>query len=94
MVVSTVKNGNDRLRKGNRRRRTRTTHGIFTVASEKNRELLFIGYILQTVTSLRVVLLVFRGYDLLKIANINPQQAATLSLWKKLVPRKSGGNEA
>ena len=65
-----------------------------TIASEKNRELLFIGYFLQTVTSLRVVLLVFRGYDLLKIANINPQQAATLSLWKKLVPRKSGGNGA
>ena len=34
-------------------------------------------------TSLRVVSLVFRWHDLLKIANINPQQEATLSLWKK-----------
>ena len=47
--------------------------------------------VLQTVTSLRVVSLVFRGHDLLKIANINPQQEATLSLWKKLVPRESAG---
>ena len=31
----------------------------------------------------RVVSLVFRGHDLLKIATINPQQDATLSLWKK-----------
>ena len=67
---------------------------MFTIASEKNKELLFISYILQTLTSLRVVLLVFRAYDLLKIANINPQQEATLSLWKKLVPRESGGNGA
>ena len=36
--------------------------------------------VLQTVRSLRVVSLVFRGHDLLKIANINPQQEATLSL--------------
>ena len=40
--------------------------------------------VLQTVTSLRVVSLVFRGHDLRK--------EATLSLWKKLVPRESGGN--
>ena len=50
--------------------------------------------VLQTVTSLRVVSLVFREYDRLKIANINPQQKATPSLWKKLVPRESGGNGA
>ena len=60
-----------------------------TVASEKNRELLqgIVVYrqrVLQTVTSLRVVSLVFRGHDLLKIANINPQQEARFSLWKKL----------
>ena len=70
-----------------------------TVASEKNRELLqgIVVYRqcdLQTVTSLRVVSLVFRGYDLLKIANVNPQQEVILSLWKKLVPRESAGNEA
>ena len=60
-----------------------------TVASEKNRELLrgIVVYqqrVLQTVTSLRVVSLVFRGHDLLKITNINPQQEARFSLWKKL----------
>ena len=42
--------------------------------------------------SLRVVSLVFRGLDLLKIANINPQQEARFSLWKKLVLRESGEN--
>ena len=48
--------------------------------------------VLQTVTSLGVVSLVFRGHDLLKIANFNPQQEARFSLWKKLVPQQSGGN--
>ena len=48
--------------------------------------------VLQTVTSLGVVSLVFRRHDLLKIANFNPQQEARFSLWKNLVPRKSGGN--
>ena len=48
-----------------------------TLASEKNRELLqgIVVYrqrVFQTVTSLRVVSLVFRGHDL-KITNINPQ---------------------
>ena len=45
-------------------------------------------------TSLRVVSLAFRGHDLQKIANINPQQEATLLLWKKLVSRESAGNGA
>ena len=68
---------------------------ISTLASEENREMLFIGNVFyKTVTSLRVVSLMFRGLDLLKMANINPQQEATLSLWKKLVPRESGGNGA
>ena len=49
--------------------------------------------VLQTVTSLAVVSLVFRGHDLLKIANFNPQQEARFAVWKKLVPRESGGNE-
>ena len=70
-----------------------------TLASEKNRELLqgIIVYrqcVLQTVTSLRVVSLVFRGHDLLKIANINPHQEATLSLWKKISSPKGAGNGA
>ena len=60
-----------------------------TIASEKNREWLqgIIVYrqrVLQTVTSLLVVSLVFRGHDLLKITNINPQQEARFLLWKKL----------
>ena len=56
-----------------------------TVASEKNTELLFIGNVFyKTVTSLRVDSPVFRGHDLLKITNINPQQEARFLLWKKL----------
>ena len=63
-----------------------------TVASEKNRELLqgIVVYrkcYLQTVTSVPVVSLVFRGH-VLKIANINPQQEARFLLCKKLVPRE------
>ena len=45
-------------------------------------------------TSLCVVSLVFRGHDLLKITNINPQQEARFSLWKNLILRESGGNGA
>ena len=67
-----------------------------TLASEKNRGLLFIGKrVLQKVTSLGVVSLAFRGLDLLKIANFDPQQEARFLLWKKLVPQEiqeSGGN--
>ena len=68
-----------------------------TLAAEQIRELLrgIVVYrqrVLQTVTSLAVVSLVFRGHDLLKIANFNPQQEARFSVWKKLVPRESGGN--
>ena len=40
--------------------------------------------VLQTVTPLHVDSLVFRGHDLLKITNINPQQGARFSIWKKL----------
>ena len=66
-----------------------------TVASEKKKGIvLYQQRVFQTVTSLRVVSLLFRGHDLLKIANINPQQEATLSLWKKLVPQESAGNGA
>ena len=66
------------------RRRTGIRHGnVYRRVREKQGNVV---YRLQTVTSLRVVSLVFREHDLLKIANINPQQEATLSLWKKLVP--------
>ena len=69
-----------------------------TLAAEKIRELLrgIVAYrhrVLQTVTSLAVVSLVFRGHDdLLKIAKFYPQQEARFSVWKKLVPLESGGN--
>ena len=77
------------------RRRTGTRHGnVYHSVREKQGVVVYGLHVLQTVTSLRVVSLVFRGYDLLKIANINPHQEATLSLWKKLVPRESGGNGA
>ena len=66
-----------------------------TLASEKNRALLFIGQrVFQQVTSLGVVSLVFRGRDLLKIANFNPQQEARFLLLKISVPRESGGTES
>ena len=77
------------------RRRTGTGHdNIYRSVRGKQRNVVHRQRVLQTVTSLRVVSLVFQRLDLLKIANINPQQEATLSLWKKLVPRESGGNGA
>ena len=76
------------------RRRTGTRHNVYRSVREKQGNVVYRQRVLQTVTSLRVVSLVFRGHDLLKIANINPQQEATLSLWKKLVPRESGGSGA
>ena len=64
-----------------------------TVALEKNRELLFIGNVFtNSDMSLRVVSLLVRGLDVLKIANINPQGEARFSLWKKLVLRESDEN--
>ena len=45
-------------------------------------------HVLQTVTSVDVVSLILRRYELLKIANFNPQQEARFSLRKKLVPRE------
>ena len=67
------------------RRRTGTRHGnVYRSVREKQGNVVYRQRVLQTVTSLRVVSLVFRGHDLLKIANIDPQQEATLSLWKKI----------
>ena len=65
-----------------------------TVPSEKQGNVVYRQRGLQTVTSLRVVSLVFQGHDLRKVANINPQQEATLSLWRKLVLQESAGNGA
>ena len=67
-----------RRRKGNR-------HGnVYRSGREKQGIVVYRQRVLQTVTSLRVVSLVFRGHDLLKITNINPQQEARFLLWKKL----------
>ena len=57
---------------------------VYRSVREKQGNVVYRQRVLQTVTSLRVVSLAFRGHDLLKIANINPQQKATLSLWKKI----------
>ena len=72
-----------------RRRRKGTRQGnVYRSVREKQENVVSRQRVLQTVTFLRVVSQVFRVQDLLKIANINPQQEATLSLWKKLVPQK------
>ena len=77
------------------KRRTGTRYGnVYHSVREKHGIVVCRLHVLQTVTSLRIVSLVFRGHDLLKFANINPQQEATLSLWKKLVPQESAGNGA
>ena len=62
------------------RRRTGTRHNVYRCVREKHGNVVYRQRVLQTVTTLRDVSLVFRGQDLLKIANIiNPQQEATLS---------------
>ena len=74
---------------------TRTRHGnVYRGVREKQGIVVYRQCVLQTVTHLCVfVSLVFRGLDVLKIANINPQQEARFSLWKKLVLRESDENE-
>ena len=55
------------------RRRTRTRHGnVYRSVREKQGNAVYRQRVLQTVTSLRVVSLVFRRHDLLQITNINP----------------------
>ena len=71
-----------------------STAAVYRSVREKQGNVVYRQRVLQTVTSLRVVSLVFRGHDLRKIANINPKQEATLSLWKKLVPQESAGSGA
>ena len=67
------------------RRRTGNRHGnVYRSVREKQGIVVYRQRVLQTVTSLRVVSLVFLGHNLLKITNINPQQEAKFSLWKKL----------
>ena len=51
------------------RRRTGTRHGnVYRSVREKQGNFVYRQRVLQTVTSLRVVSLVFRGHDLRKIA--------------------------
>ena len=64
---------------GRRRTGTRLCN-VYLSVREKRGNVFYRQRVLQTVTSLRVVSLVFREHDLLKIANIDPQQEATLSL--------------
>ena len=80
------------------RHRRGIRHGnVYRDVREKQGNVVYRQRVLQTVTSLRVqgvVSLVFRGHHLRKIANINPLQEVTLSLWRNLVPRESAGNGA
>ena len=76
------------------RRRTGTRHNVYRSVREKQGNLVYRQRVLQSVASLRVVSLMFRGHDLQKIANIISHQEVTLSLWKELVPRESAGNGA
>ena len=67
------------------RRRTGTRHGnVYHSVREEHGIVVYRQRVLQTVTSLGVVSLVFRESDLQKIANFNPQQEARFSLCKKL----------
>ena len=66
------------------RRRTGTRHGnVYRSVREKQGVVVYRQRVLQTVASLRVVSLVLRGHDLLKILDINPQKEARFLLWKK-----------
>ena len=57
------------------RRRTGIRHGhVYRSVREKQGSVVYRQRVLQTETSLRTVSLVFRGHDLLKIANIIPSK--------------------
>ena len=67
------------------RRSTGNRHGnVYRSVREEQGIAVYRQRVFQTVTSLRVISLLFRGHDLLKIANINCQQEAGFFLWKKL----------
>ena len=66
------------------RHRTGNRHGnVYHSVREKQGIVVYRQPVLQTVTSLRVVSVVFRGHDL-KITNINPQQEARYCYGKKI----------
>ena len=58
---------------------------VYRSVREKQGIVVYRQRVLKTVTSLVVVSLVFRGHDLRKIANFNPQQKARYLLWKKVI---------
>ena len=71
--------------------------GIYLIVREKQGIVVYRQCALQTVTSLRVVSLVFRGHDLLKITNINPQRSSSSIMpdfryGKNSILRESGEN--
>ena len=62
-----------------------TRHGnVYRSVREKQENVVYRQRVLQT--ALRVVSLVFRGHDLLKISNINSQQEALFRYWKNKFP--------
>ena len=62
---------------------TGTRHGnVYLSVREKQGIVVYRQRVLQKVTSLGIVSLVFRGHDFLKIANFNPQQKV------RFLPRK------
>ena len=70
------------------RRRTGTRHGkVYRSVIEKQGIVagivVYWQRVLQTVTSLGIVSLVFRRHDLLKIANFNPQEKPDFRYGKK-----------
>ena len=66
------------------RRRTGTRHGnVHRGVTEKQRDVVYGQRVLQTVTSLRVVSLVFRGHDLLKIAESGGNSLSIRRFWGK-----------
>ena len=73
------------------RRRTGTRYGnVYRSVREKQGNVVFRQLVLQTVTSLRVVSLVFRGRDLRKIANIieSPARSHSFAMEKISSPRE------
>ena len=68
------------------RRRSKTRHGnVYRSVREKQGIVVYRQRVLQLSDILLVVSLVFRGHDLLKIANINPQQEARLIFAKEKI---------
>ena len=67
------------------RRRTGTRHGnVYRSIREKQGIVVYRQHVLQTVTSLRVVSLVFRGHDLLKITIVIASKKPDFCYGKKL----------